>query len=103
EDRRFDRGDWPITFEVPVTNEQADRWSRYLSWSCNRRGWSPSKFGQLERAENSGTISIIANGKPQLEIVWERRRQGPLIGRAPRAPTSDLILNRCGTVLHRSQ
>lgn len=78
EDRRFEKGDWPMSFEVPVTNDQADRWSRYLSWSCHRRGWTPSKFGQMERAENSGTIAITANGKLQIEIVWEQKREGPL-------------------------
>ena len=71
-DRRFEGGDWPIKFEIPAEQEQADRWSRYLEWACHERGWSPSALGQLERAENSGTITLSANGKPQLEIVWER-------------------------------
>jgi hypothetical protein len=30
EDRRFEKGDWPIAFEVPV--EQADTWFR-----CRKR------------------------------------------------------------------
>ena len=90
EDRRFEKGDWPISFEVPVTNEQADRWSRYLSWSCHRRGWIQSQFAQLERAENSGTIAIIANGKSQIEIVWEQKREGPLAVRARLASLADI-------------
>jgi hypothetical protein len=90
EDRRFEKGDWQISFEVPLANEQADRWSRYLSWSCHRRGWASSKFGQMERAENSGTITITANGKPQLEIVWERKREGPLAVRARRVSSADI-------------
>jgi len=90
EDRRFEKGDWPISFEVPVTNEQADRWSRYLSWSCHRRGWTPSKFGQMERAENSGTIAITANGKLQIEIVWEQKREGPLAVRSRRVSSADI-------------
>jgi hypothetical protein len=69
-DRRFENGDWPIKFEVPVEQEQADRWPRYLSAGCHRRGWASSALGQLERAANSGTITITANGKPQLDIVW---------------------------------
>ena len=77
-DRRFEGGDWPITFEIPFEREQADRWSRYLLLGCHQRGWSPSALGQLERAENSGTITLSANGKPQLEIVWERKRGGSL-------------------------
>jgi hypothetical protein len=40
EDRRFEKGKWPISFEVPVANEQADRWSRYLTeidrWNAHR-------------------------------------------------------------------
>src|SRR6266480_1531346 len=90
QDRRFEEGDWPIRFEVPLANEQADQWSRYLSWSCHRRGWTTSKFGQMERAENSGTIAITANGKPQLEIVWERKREGPLAARARRVSSADI-------------
>src|SRR3954468_10112795 len=90
EDRRFEKGDWPIRFEVPVTDEQADRWSRYLSWSCHRRGWASSKFGQMDRAENSGTITIIANGKSQIEIVWEQKREGPLAVRARLVSAADI-------------
>jgi hypothetical protein len=68
-DRRFESGDWPIKFEVPVDQEQADRWPRYLSAGCHRRGWALPALGQIDRAENSGTITIIANGQPQLDIV----------------------------------
>jgi hypothetical protein len=90
EDRRFEKGAWPISFEVPVANEEADRWSRYLSWLCHQRGWTTSGFGQLERAENSGTIAVIGNGKPKLDIVWERKRGGPLKVRARLAAASDI-------------
>src|ERR1051325_2288767 len=90
EDRRFDRGDWPITFEVPVTNQQADRWARYLSWSCHRRGWNASKFVQLDRTENSGTIAITANGKRQIEIVWKQKPGGPLGVRASRVSSAEI-------------
>src|SRR6516164_7378401 len=76
EDRRFEKGDWPISFEIPPEDEQADRWTRYLRAECERRGWSLSSLGQLERAENSGTITVTAKGKPQLEIVWEHQRKG---------------------------
>jgi hypothetical protein len=90
EDRRFEKGTWPISFEVPVANEEADRWSRYLSWSCHQRGWMTPSFGQLERAENSGTITVVGNGKPKLDIVWERKRDGPLRVRAGLAAASDV-------------
>ena len=45
EDRRFEKGDWPISFEIPVAGEKAERWSRYLKWGCHKRGWSP--LGQV--------------------------------------------------------
>jgi hypothetical protein len=77
-DRRFEKGDWPIKFEVPVEQEQADRWPRYLAAACHRRGWASSALGQLGRAENSGTITLTANGKPQIDITWERKRGGPM-------------------------
>jgi hypothetical protein len=92
EDRRFETGDWPIAFEVPNQREQADRWLRYVRAECRRRGWSDAGLGQLERAENSGTITIIATGKPLLTIVWERKRgYGPIKVRA-RVLSSELSL-----------
>jgi hypothetical protein len=92
-DRRFEGGDWPIKFEIPAEQEQADRWSRYLAWECHRRGRSRSGLGQLERAENSGTITIISGGKPELEIVWERKRDRPLKVKARIAPSSTLSVS----------
>jgi hypothetical protein len=89
-DRRFENGDWPIKFEVPVEQEQADLWPRYLGAGCHRHGWASSGLGQLERAENSGTFTITANGKPQLDIVWERKRDRPMKVRARRTSTSNL-------------
>lgn len=93
EDRRFEKGAWPISFEVPVANEEADRWSRYLSWSCHERGWTAPLVGQLERSENSGTITVIGNGKAKLDIVWVRKRYGPLKVCARIAPASDMLLS----------
>jgi hypothetical protein len=78
EDRRFEKAGWPINFEIPVTGEQAQRWSRYLKWGCHKRGWSASSLGQLERNENSGTITVTGAGVPVLDIVWEHKRRGPL-------------------------
>jgi hypothetical protein len=46
-DRRFENGDWPINFEIPVEQEQADRWPRYLSAGCHRRGWVYRRLGNL--------------------------------------------------------
>ena len=89
-DRRFENGDWPIKFEVPVEQEQADRWPRYLAAECHRRGWGWSGLGQLERPANSGAIVVSANGKTQLDIVWERKRDRPMRGRARLASSSNL-------------
>src|SRR5258708_4991398 len=91
-DRRFEGGDWPISFEIPVQGEQAESWSRYLKWGCHKRGWSWSSLGQLERQENSGTFTVLANGAPQLDIVWEHKRNGPLKVRARLASTSSLSI-----------
>jgi hypothetical protein len=83
EDRRFDQGDWPIQFIVPVENDQADRWFRYVNAECRRRGWSTASLGQLNRAENSGTLNINPGpGEPPIEAVWERERDGPIKVRA---------------------
>jgi hypothetical protein len=95
-DRRFESGDWPIKFDVPVEQEQADRWPRYLSAGCHRRGWTFSGLGQIERAENSGTITITANGWPQLDIAWERKRDRPMKVRARLASRSHLSLAEAG-------
>ena len=44
-DHRFEKGDWPIKFDVAVEQEQADRWPRYLSAACHRRDWGSSALG----------------------------------------------------------
>jgi hypothetical protein len=91
EDRRFEKGEWPIGFEVPNDQEQADRWRRYIRAECHRRGWSEGSLGQIERAENSGTVTISAPGKPILAVVWERRRGRSIKARA-RILSSELSL-----------
>jgi hypothetical protein len=47
---------------------------------------------QLERRENSGTITVVGDGGPQLDIVWEHKRDGPLNVRARLAANSRLLL-----------
>jgi hypothetical protein len=37
-DRRFDRCEWPISFQV--TAAEAENWFRHLEFECERRGWS---------------------------------------------------------------
>lgn len=95
-DHRFEKGDWPIKFDVAVEQEQADRWPRYLSAACHRRDWGSSALGQIDRAENSGTITITANGRPQLDITWERKRDRPMKVRARLASGSQLSLTEAG-------
>ena len=80
QDRRFqaEAGNWPVSFEVP--QEQADTWLRYLQAACERRDWISSSMAQLEARQNSGSITLNngAPGKPQIAVVWERKRNGPL-------------------------
>jgi hypothetical protein len=92
EDRRFERGDWPISFEVPVEQEQADRWSRYLRWSCHTRSWQLAGLGQIDRPENSGTMSISSSAGPQIDLTWERKRDRPLKVRARPVASATLTL-----------
>jgi len=91
-DRRFETCDWPIRFEVP--GERADTWFRYFYAECERRGWSSSGVGQIEARENSGSISVNAGGleKPQLAVVWEWKRSGPIKVRARSAGVPEFPL-----------
>jgi hypothetical protein len=93
QDRRFDATtDWPVRFEVP--SEQADTWRRYFSAECERRGWSSGGIGQVEARENSGSMTVNAGDKdkPQLAVVWERKRDGPMTVRARSAGEPELPL-----------
>ena len=75
DDHRFESEPWPINFEVPKDGAQADDWLRYLKAECFRRGWNSSGVSQIERRENSGSLTISPGvGKAQLAIRWERRR-----------------------------
>lgn len=107
QDRRFEIGDWPIRFIVPT--EQADTWFRYFNAECGRRGWSSSGIGQLEARENSGSITVSSGGpgSPQLAVVWDWKRDGPINIRARSAGTPEFAIthaqelfdqtNRCRT------
>jgi hypothetical protein len=82
-DRRFDpQRDWPIRFEIEAAD--ADLWMRYFYDQCARRGWSSGGIAQIERSENSGSISVNQGSpdKPQLAVAWERRRNRPMLVRA---------------------
>src|SRR5262249_52586407 len=74
QDRRFEHDNWPIRFEVPV--EQADTWLQYFTVECAKRGWSSGGMGQLDAAENSGTLVVNpgSSSKPLITVVWERKR-----------------------------
>jgi hypothetical protein len=37
-DRRFERTDWPVRFQVPA-GEQADTWISHLVAECRKRDW----------------------------------------------------------------
>jgi hypothetical protein len=82
-DRRFEAGDWPIRFEVP--KEQADIWPQYFLAECEKRGWSCMSCEQLEAKENIGSITVNTGSaeQPQLAVVWDRKRGGPIKGPGP--------------------
>jgi hypothetical protein len=78
QDRRFeDVRKWP---GLKIPPELADSWLKYLSAQCERRRWRCSAFAQMDRKENSGSITVYTGGpdQPQLAIVWERKRGGPI-------------------------
>ena len=91
QDRRFDPAhDWPIQFEVP--KEQADTWLEYFSAECARRAWSSGGIRQMEARENSGSVTVnVGNAeKPELAVVWERKRGDALLVRARHVGGTDL-------------
>jgi hypothetical protein len=82
-DRRFeDTKRWPIRITVPKDN--ADSWLEYFNDECRLRGWSSDGISQLEASENSGTLNVNSGSpdKPELSVVWERKRAGGLHIRA---------------------
>jgi hypothetical protein len=101
QDRRFERGDWPIRFEVP--KEQADTWFQYLSAECGKCGWGCPFFKQMEAKENSGSITIDTGGpgQPQLVMVWERKRGGPIRVRARSAGTPEFPLDQANELFRQ--
>ena len=101
QNRGFEKGDWTIEFEIPSEQEQADRWPRYLSAECNRRDWQISAIGQIERAENSGTIMITSHGQPQINIVWDRARDRANKVRASVPSTSKLSISEAKDFIAR--
>jgi hypothetical protein len=91
QDLRFEPAKhWPLRFELP--SEQAETWLRYFYAECESRGWSSSSMGQIEARENSGSISVNAGtpDKPQLAVVWERRRTGAMRVRAQSVGEAEL-------------
>ena len=101
QDRRFEAGEWPIRFEV--SKEQADDWLWYLRAECGRHGWSSSGIGQLEARENSGSITVNTggSGKPQLAVVWERKREGPMKVRARSAGVPEFPITQMEELLEQ--
>lgn len=92
QDRRFEKGDWPIQFDIP--SDRADTWFQYLSSECTRRGWSCSAIQQMDAKENSGSFTITngAASGSQLVLVWERKQRGPLKLRARSIGTPEILL-----------
>lgn len=83
EDLRFDKDDWPLSFDVPA--EQADAWMLSLDAEVHARGWNSNAFSQQDRVESSGTIQVHVTAGPtpsRIEFVWERARDSSLHVRA---------------------
>ena len=101
QDRRFEKDYWSIRFDVP--KDHADTWLQYLSAECGRRGWSSGGITQLEAEENSGslTINIDGPGQPQLAVVWERKRGGPLKVRAWSAGMPEFPLDQANDLFRQ--
>jgi hypothetical protein len=95
EDRRFDATDWPVTFMV-ADRDHADRWLAHLNEACSKRGWSSAGLTQLDRPENSGSITIITivggQAEKRLAVVWDRKRNKGLKVQA-RSLSADAISN----------
>ncbi len=97
EDHRFDDGPWAVTLEIPAVH--ADAWMQYLHAECDDRGWSAGTFGQIGADENSQSMTIrtAAPGQsPEVTVIWERARGGPLRVRAringDPQPSQDLVV-----------
>jgi hypothetical protein len=88
-DRRFDRREWPISFQVPAA--EAENWFRHLEFERERRGWSSAGMSQLQSRENSGSLILLDAGVEKLSIVWDRARGEALNVRA--RPTADMDLS----------
>ncbi len=87
-DRRFERRDWPISFQVPAV--EANNWFRHLEFECERRGWSSAGMSQLQCRENSGSLMLLDAGAEKLSVVWDRARGEALNIRARPTATLDL-------------
>ncbi len=99
-DRRFESGDWPIHFDVP--NDEADTWLRYFAAECTRRGWTCPSIAQQDVKENSGSITVNTGpGQPQLAVIWERKRGGPIKVKARSAGTPVFSLDQANEFFER--
>src|SRR5260370_18902359 len=87
-DRRFERRDWPISFQVPAV--EANNWFRHLEFEFERHGWSSAGMSQLQSRENSGSLMLLDAGAEKLSVVWDRARGEALNIRARPTATLDL-------------
>ena len=82
EHRRFDRGDWSISFVVPVG--QAENWFCHMEFELSG-DWSSGGMSQLEPRENSGSLMFRGGGADKISIS----------GIAPRRCVERTRLSRC--------
>lgn len=75
-DKRFERGEWPVSVCVPA--ERANTWFTYFSAECHKRQWHLHGISQQDAKENSGSKTVTSQSSDQLDVVWERKRDGDL-------------------------
>ena len=100
-DLRFEAGEWPIELVVPA--KDAETWMAHLRAETQERGWRSSGLSQLDRAENTGTLSVhTASGPspPGIEIVWEKLRGAALRLRARPSGTPVLSPDAARDFIH---
>lgn len=96
EDHRFDETPWPI--ELRVEAEDAQAWMAHVTAEAETRGWSSASLGQLDAAQNSGSLTLhLTPGPagPTIDVAWEKRRDAHLEARlrpgGDPAPDLDLV------------
>jgi len=79
EDHRFDDTHWPVELRVEADDAQA--WIAHVTAEAEARGWSSASYGQLEAAQNSGSLTLHltpGSAGPTIDVAWEKKREAHL-------------------------